>query len=80
MTTQALAETVKEMLAREAEVPVAELVPGARLESLGIDSLDVLKLAALFERRFDVRISSEELTGIETVEDVVSALGRKIGA
>jgi acyl carrier protein len=70
---------VKKMLAQEIELPVESLMPGTRLDSLGIDSLDVLKLAVLFERRFNVTMTTDELVAIKTVDDVVASLHQKVG-
>jgi acyl carrier protein len=43
---------------------------------LGLDSLGIMEVIADVEDRFDVRIPSDDLTGIATVEDVARALDK----
>lgn len=73
-----LAETVKTMFAEETDLSTAGLALDAPLDSLGIDSLDVLKLAARLEEAFEIRITTEELKAVGTLGDIVDRLGEKI--
>jgi acyl carrier protein len=47
---------------------------------LGLDSLGIMEVIADVEDRFDVRIPSEHLAGIATVEDVARALDKIRGS
>jgi acyl carrier protein len=58
-----------------------ELEPGMRLvEDLRLDSLRLLTLAIEVEDRFRVALDQEDETAIETVGDLVAAVGRKLAA
>jgi acyl carrier protein len=43
---------------------------------LGLDSLGIMEVIADVEDHFDVRIPSDDLTGVATVEDVARALDK----
>lgn len=58
-----------------------ELAPGMRLvEDLRLDSLRLLTLAVEVEDRFRVALDEEDEAAIETVGDLVAAVGRKLAA
>jgi acyl carrier protein len=69
--------TVNEMISQETHVPKEKLDLDASLTDLDIDSLDILKLAAGFERVFNIKISTAELMEIRTVGDIVVGIARK---
>lgn len=46
-------------------------------EDLGADSLDLFELVMALEERYDIEIPAEELTGLETVGDVLEYLRDK---
>jgi acyl carrier protein len=80
MTTRSddIAERVKDMLAQATDLPREDLVLNAPVESLGIDSLDVLKLLVRCEREFGVVFSTSELLDVVTLAEVVDKIGRKL--
>jgi len=58
-----------------------ELQPDLRLvDALRLDSLRRLTLAVEVENRFRVRLEPEDEAAIETVGDLVAAVGRKLAA
>lgn len=46
-------------------------------EDLGADSLDLFELVMALEEEYDVEIPQEDLTSINTVEDVINYLKEK---
>ena len=78
MNGQELKVTVIDLISREIETPADGIGMDTTLEMLDIDSLDILRLAETFERTFKITIGTAELTQIETVEDIVAGLERKL--
>jgi acyl carrier protein len=78
MTRDELEQTVQQMIAQEADIPIEAIEPHLSLVDLGVDSLDVLKLAVAFEQRFDITITTAELTRIRTLADIVDELQHKV--
>jgi acyl carrier protein len=77
--------TDEEILARIEAVAVESLDYEGRLEpetrvvqDLGLDSLDLLKLAMDLEDRFGVTLDEIEPASIERVADLVGAIRRKL--
>jgi acyl carrier protein len=61
-------------VARMIEVPEASIDDSARLDELGMDSLQALQLLVLIERSYDLQIGEQELlqfTSIGAVTDLV---------
>jgi len=57
------------------------LRPEMRLvEDLGLDSLKLLTLTIEVENRFRIRLDEQTEAGIETVADLVAAIGRLRGS
>ena len=78
MKREELIVTVISMISQEVEVPVDNIELGMELADLNIDSLDVLKLAAAFEKSFNITISTAELMQIKTVGDIITGLERQV--
>lgn len=49
-------------------------------EELGLDSVDVVSVVSQIERRFRIRLSTDELMSLSTVGDVLNLLEVKINA
>ncbi len=63
-------ETVQGMLADEFKLPPARLVPEAKLEELGVDSLNQIDLIFKLEDRFNLKIKDDSRK-LVTIQDVV---------
>lgn len=70
--------TVRRRLAEVAERPEQEITMDLTLDNLGIDSLDVLRLAAQFESELNIEIETKELLSIHTVGDIVERISAKL--
>lgn len=55
-----------------------DLLPEASLETLDIDSLDLVELAQILEEEYGVEIRQEDAEGITTYGDVIDMIYRKI--
>lgn len=71
--------TVKNILVRELEISEDKVTLEARIqEDLGADSLDVMNITMRLEDEFDIKIPDEDITKIQTVQDVVNYIESKI--
>jgi len=62
---------VNEIIAREFEVAIVEVVPGARLrEDLHLDSLDGLDLIVALEAEFAIRLDDKAVKRLKTVGEI----------
>ena len=69
---------VKDIIAKELEVPAEKLVPEAKfIEDLGADSLDTVELVMAFEEEFSVEIPDDAAETIRTVGDAVAFISKK---
>lgn len=71
-------EKMKEIIADQLGVSEDEVTLEASFkEDLDADSLDLFELVMALEEEYDVEIPSEDLTNINTVEDVINYLKDK---
>ena len=79
MTRDAIRQTVLELLESDLGQSFETLDDGKKLrEELGLDSVDVVSVISQIERRFRIRLSSEELQTLVTIGDVLNLLESKI--
>ncbi len=72
MTRDEVLTLVREHLAEELEVDLAEIGEGTRFkEDLDADSLDLYELVMELEDRYGISVSEEQAARIETVGDAV---------
>jgi acyl carrier protein len=66
---------VKDIIAKELEVPAEKLVPEAKfIEDLGADSLDIVELVMALEEEFGLDIPDEDADKLKTVGDALNYL------
>ena len=71
-------EKVKEIIAKQLGVNVAEVTPEASfVEDLGADSLDTVELVMAFEETFSVEIPDEDAEKITRVKDAIEYIKNK---
>lgn len=66
-----IVERLKEILVKDYKLPAEKLVPEARLDELGVDSLGVMELVFKIEDEFDVRFPAEQVE-LVTIGDVLA--------
>ena len=67
-------DRVRELAAKQYNVPVLEITPNTHFYADLDDSLDVLELALRCEELFEIEISDEEAAHIETVGQLVACI------
>lgn len=73
-------ETVQEILAKKYSLPIESINPEATLESLKLDSLDLVETLFEVEDEFQIRVPQDggvDLT-ITTVQDIVEVVNRLV--
>lgn len=80
MTREELIERVKETIAQEVNISLDGADLDTRLEDLNIDSLDMIEVAVVLEKSFNITIMTSELLQIETVGDVIDELEHKVAS
>ena len=71
-------EKMKEIIAEQLSVDESEIALETSFkDDLGADSLDWFELVMALEEEYDVEIPSDDLTELNTVEDVINYLKNK---
>lgn len=71
-------EKMKEIIAEQLSVDESEIALETSFkDDLGADSLDLFELVMVLEEEYDVEIPSDDLTELNTVEDVINYLKNK---
>lgn len=71
-------ETIRQLIAAEADVKLEDLEPDRPLEELGVDSLTVLEVMFQIEDTFGVKMPDERVP-IRTVKDIADLVDRLVG-
>ncbi|MCQ2202892.1 MAG: phosphopantetheine-binding protein [Bacteroidales bacterium] len=70
-----------EMLAEEFEVEATDIKPEDPLmETLGLDSLDMIDVAVLIEKNFGVVLVQEDFKNLVSFEDFYGVIEKKVNA
>ena len=79
MTRTEIEETVKEFLLEELEIEPAKIAMDARMkEDMDVDSLDLVDLVVIVDKKFGFKIQPEEMKGIVTLNDFCDYIEQKI--
>lgn len=80
MTNTEVIEKINEILIDEFEVDAIKIVPDAALmETLELDSLDLVDIVVLVDRYFGVSITAQDFKTIITIQDFYDFVIKKIG-
>ena len=76
MTDSELIQVVNKVFAESFEIPPEKLIPEAHLfTDLGLDSLDMVDLVALMQKRFGIKIRDDErVRAVRTLQDLYNYL------
>jgi acyl carrier protein len=70
MTREDIITNINKLLVDEFEIDENSIVPSAGiLEVLKIDSLDLVDLVVLIEKKFGFKVQGEDMAAIKTMED-----------
>ena len=65
-------ERIIKVITENLDVEPDEIKPEASImKDLGADSLDMVELAMAFEKEYDIKIETEQISAIKTVQDLV---------
>jgi acyl carrier protein len=75
-------ERVQTILTKKFSVPAEIVRPDAPLESLGLDSLDLIEVLFEVEEAFDIRVPQEGGSALKTatVQDIVDSIDKLLAA
>jgi acyl carrier protein len=77
VTREAVEQLVTNLLVDELDVDPAAITNDATLESLDVDSLDLVELAQLVEERWDFEIKGSDAKDVETLGDAIDMIVKK---
>jgi acyl carrier protein len=72
-----VAEQIIAILEDKFEVPAHETGPATQYEDLGFDSLVLVELAVILQKRFGVEVEEEDLTNAKSIGDTAAMLHTK---
>jgi acyl carrier protein len=73
-------DNVLDVIAEESLVERSALTPEATLESLGIQSLDIISIVFALEDKFGIVLEQSEFEGVATVDQLVTIIVDKANA
>jgi acyl carrier protein len=80
MTETDVESTVREIVARHVNINPADIIRDTRLESLNIESLDLIEIIFEIEDRFDINIDQDERSAkLTTVGEMLDWLTTNVG-
>lgn len=80
MDQQIIVNGVRRLIAREFNVKEDTVRLDAALLEYEPDSLDTIELTLALEECFEVDIPDEDVETLRTVQDIVTYIGKKLGA
>lgn len=67
-------EKIADAITKIAKCSVEDIVPDAKLEDLGVDSLKAINILFELEEEFDIEIPNERIPEMVTVGDIVDCV------
>jgi acyl carrier protein len=80
ITKEQMITTFQKIASEVAEREFPQLKGETVIADLGIDSLAMLEIVGAMEREFKVQIPDDQLVGLQTVNDLVGLLQRRLSA
>ena len=79
MTLDEVKEKLTEILAEEFEANLSSITPEAPLmETLDLDSLDVVDIVVLIEKHFGIILKQEDFAGVVSFQDFFDLISKKL--
>lgn len=70
-------ELLKRILVDELQVPADDIRPEATRDEAGLDSLTMVELSMVLEKRFGIEISDDELIDLKTVGKIADLMAAR---
>ena len=80
ITKDQLIATFQKVASEVAEKQFPAMKAETVIADLGIDSLAMLEIVGALEREFKVQIPDDQLVGIQTIDDLVGLLAKRLSA
>ena len=77
MTRPQITDEILQVIAQYSETPSAELLAAESLEEL-VDSMARIEIIFELEDKFDVEIEDDEVLNINTVDDIIDCVERRL--
>ena len=77
-TSEQLIQTFQRIASEVCERELPALEGSTSIVELGLDSLQVLEIVGAMERELKVQIPDDQLVGLQTVNDLVSLVNRRL--
>ena len=73
-------DKVQALLVEKYSLPPGDITPQSTLESLGLDSLDLIELLFEVEEEFNIRVPQEGVAGVRsaTVQQIVDSVDKLV--
>ena len=73
-------DKVQTIFIKKYDLPAERVTPEATLESLGLDSLDLIELLFEVEEEFNIRVPQEGVAGVRsaTVQQIVDSVDKLV--
>lgn len=79
MTNQDIIARVNAIMSEGFEIPADQLKPEATLfDDLGLDSLDAVDMLVSLEDNVGIRVDSEQLKTVRTMQDIYNLVGNLV--
>lgn len=78
MTDQELVTLIHDTAEEVMEQEFEPMSPESEIAGMGIDSLGLAEIVEIAEEKLDVSLPEEELTGVSTLEDLISLFRRQM--
>ena len=73
-------DKIIDIICKNLDVEAAQVKPESLImKDLGADSLDMVELAMAFEAEYGVKIETDDIAGIKTVQDLADFIAAKQG-
>jgi acyl carrier protein len=70
ITEETIEQTIREALPKFG-IDASQITREATFDDLDVDSLDVAELSQIIEEEYDVRLSTDELAELKTIDDTI---------
>jgi acyl carrier protein len=81
MTKEQIIQEINEVFVDEFEVESEDIKPEADIfTTLDIDSLDVVDLVVDLEKKFSIKVKTEEMAGVNTVQKLYDYVFNKVNS
>lgn len=80
VTKEQLISTFKRVASEVAEREFPDMQGSTVIADLGIDSLAMLEIVGAMEREFKIQIPDDQLVGLQTINDLVELLQKRLSA